>query len=255
MNAGAIHRNMNRNTDKMLKGALENLAGVHLCKARKGISVTQHDRQAENEVNQGGLDDRSVRIDGGAVAQEQDSQFSEETPGIEGLPDGAIEAEQDRSMVNEAVHTINALQVTMDRSGAEHIHTQKAFLTNSGAKSIDGGSSKLTQSGVLQLRADAVELHQSSVVMATSSELRVESGSVIFSSSEKASVHEGAKVSMLQARSLEAAGNIRAWMLFSRDVKAGGNVETTVDMKAAAAFGAVFGAVFAFLWKLIRRHE
>ncbi len=239
----------------MLNGAPENLAGVQLCKARKGIFVTQHDRQAENEVDQDWLDDRGIRIDGGAAAQEQDSRFPEESAGIQGLPDEAIEAEQDRGMVNEAVDTINALQVTMDRSGAEHIHAQKAFLTNSGAKSIEGGSSKLTQSGVLQLRADTVELHQSSVIMATSGELRVENGSIIFSSSEKASVHEGAHVSMLQARSVEAAGNIRAWMLFSRDAKAGGNVETTVDMKTAAVFGAVFGAVFAFLWKLIGRHE
>lgn len=254
MNAGAIYRNMNRNTNEMLKGAPENLAGVQLCKARKGIFVTQHDRKAENEVNRDWLDDRSFDIDG-AAAQEQGGQFSGESAGVEGLPDDAIEAEQDRAMVNEAVDTINALQVTMDRSGAEHIHAQKTFLTNSGAKSIDGGSSKLTQSGVLQLRADTVELHQSSVVMATSGELRAESGSIIFSSSEKAAVHEGAHVSMLQARSVEAAGNIRAWMLFSRDVKAGGNVETTVDMKTAAVFGAVFGTVFAFLWKLIGRHE
>lgn len=217
--------------------------------------MTQHDRQAEGRTPHDPLDNVSPATRSEGLTQEQGGQFPIDSEHMTGPPDEAMEAQQDASMLNESVNTITALQVTMDRSGAEHIHAQKAFLTNSGAKSIDGGSSKLTQSGVLQLRTDRAELHQSSVVMATSGDLQMEGGSIIFSSSDNAAIHKGAKVSLLRARSIEAAGNIRPFMLFSSSVKAGGNVETTVDIRTAAAFGAACGAVSAVVWKLISRRD
>lgn len=246
---------MNRTTGTSSTAAPDALAGLQLREARKGTSVTQHDYQVEREVPHDPPDNVSSATHPEDVTREQGGQFSMESGSVAGPPEDALEAKQDASMLNEAVDTINALQVTMDRSGAEHIHAQKAFLTNSGAKSIDGRSSKLTNSGVLQLRADRAEMHQSSAVMATCGELRMESGSIIFSNSDKATIHDGAHVSVLQARSVEAAGNIRAFMLVGNSIKAGGNVETAVDIKTAAAFGAALGAVLTFLWKLIgQRH-
>lgn len=217
--------------------------------------MSQHDYQAEGEIPHHTSDNVSSATHREDVTREQGGQFSMESGNIAGPPDDALEAKQDAGLLNESADTINALQVTMDRSGAEHIHAQKAFLTNSGAKSIDGRSSKLTNSGVLQLRADRAELHHSSAVMATCGELRMESGSIIFSNSGKAAIHDGAHVSVLQARSVDVAGNIRAFMLVGNSIKAGGNIETAVDIKTAAAFGAALGAVFTFLWKLIgQRH-
>lgn len=215
--------------------------------------MTQHDYQEHDDPVQDDSNSESPDMRPEDVTRAQGGQFSMESESVSGPPEGGIEAEQDARIENDAVDTINALQVTMDRSGAEYIHAQKAFLTNSGAKSIEGQSSKLTQSGVLQLKTEKTQLHQSSAVLVSSDEIRLESSSVVFSTSEKATLGQGANVAVMQARSVEAEGDIRTFLLLSNQVKAGGSVESTLDLTSAAVFGAVFGAVFAFIWKVIRR--
>lgn len=219
----------------------------------KGTIVTQHDHQTG--------DDNSFDTSNGAtsharpedVTREQGGQFYMESESIPGPPDDFLEAEQEARISKDGVENITAMQVTMDQSGAEYIHAQKAFLTNSGAKSIAGGSSKLNQSGVLELRTEKANLHQSSAVLVFSDQLQMESSSIAFSSSGTVTMHKGANVAVMQARSVEAAGDIRTFMLLSNNVKAGGNIESTMDLSTATVFGAVFGVVFAFIWKVIRR--
>jgi hypothetical protein len=219
----------------------------------KGTFVTQHDHHANNDGPNNTSTDTAATSRSEDVTRDQGGQFYMESDSIAGPPEDAIEAEQDARIENSGVDTINALQVTMDRSGAEYIHAQKAFLTNSGAKIIEGESSKLTQSGVLQLRTGKATLHQSSAILVNADEVQVESGSVMVSQSAKATFGEGVNVAVMQAGTVEADGDIRAFMLLGGNVKAGGNIESTMDTTSAAVFGAVFGAVFALIWRMIRR--
>ena len=211
--------------------------------------MTQHDNQSDYNAS----NDAIPGMNPEDVTRAQGGQFIMESESISGPPEDGVEAEQDARIENDGVENITALQVTMDRSGAEHIHAQKAFLTNSGAKSIEGRSSKLTQSGVLQLKTEKAQLHQSSAVFVSSDEIQLESSSVVFSTSEKVTLNQNANVAVMQARSVQADGDIRTFMLLSNQVKAGGSIESTMDLTSAAVFGAVFGAVFAFVWRVIRR--
>ena len=213
--------------------------------------MTQHDSEQEQGSVDLISDSSSSTSRPEDVTRQQEGQFSMESESISGPPEDAIEADQDARLEDDGAHTINALQVTMERSGAEHIHAQKAFLTNSGAKSIDGRSSKLTQSGVLQLKTDKAELHQSSAVLVSSDEIQLEGSSVVLSISDKAVLNHSNTV-VMQAGSIEAAGDIRAFMMLGNDIKAGGSVESTMNLSSAAVFGAAFGAVFALIWKMIR---
>lgn len=190
------------------------------------------------------------------VTREQGGQFIDEGEGyiqfgdpLENLHDVAPEAQ----VVDGGAGRINALQVTMDRSGADFIHAQKVFLTNAGAKEITGTSSKLIQSGVLSLKTERAELHQSSAVVANADTLTVDQGSVVFATAEQAHLGSGAEVSLLQSRSVKADGDVHAFMMFSKDVTAGGNVTSTVTAASAAAFGAVFGVIVVLLSRLLGR--
>lgn len=190
------------------------------------------------------------------VTREQGGQFIDEGGDLIRFGDTFDEmadAAPDARLMDANASRVNALQVTMDRSGAEYINAQKAFLTNSGAKEITGASSKLIQSGVLELNVDSAEFHQSSAVMAKAGSLSMEKGSVVFATADQMTIDEGAYVSLAQAREVKADGDVRAFMLFSNDVRAGGNVTSTLTTSGAAAFGAAFGAVVVLLSKLLRR--
>lgn len=190
------------------------------------------------------------------VTREQGGQFIDEGSEVIRFGDqldALQDADTDARLMDANAERINALQVTMDRSGAEFINAQKAFLTNSGAKEITGTSSKLIQSGVLQLNTDSAEFHQSSAVIAKADSLSIEKGSIVFATAEDMSIDEGAYVSVMQAREVKADGDIRAFMLFSNDVRAGGNVSSTLTTSSAAALGAAFGAVVILLSKLFGR--
>jgi hypothetical protein len=66
-------------------------------------------------------------------------------------------------------------------------------------------------------------------------------------------VGDGAVISLIQARNVNADGDVRAFMLFSNQVRAGGNVTSTLTTTGAAAFGAAFGAALLLLSKLFGR--
>lgn len=192
------------------------------------------------------------------VTRQQGGQFIDEGQELIrfGDPmDEIYDAAPDAQLINGGAERINALQVTMDRSGAEYINAQKVFLTNAGAKSITGDSSKLIQSGVLQLKVDKAELHQSSSVMTKASTLSVEQGSVVFAAADEVRLGEGASASLVQSRSVNSDGDVRAFMIFSKDVRAGGNVSSTLSMGSAAALGAVFGVVAVLFSRLLGRSD
>jgi hypothetical protein len=192
------------------------------------------------------------------VTREQGGQFIDEGADIIRFDDplaDMTDVTADARLTDAGAERINALQVTMDRSGADFVHAQKAFLTNSGAKEITGTSSKLIQSGVLQLSTESAEFHQSSAVMAKADSMSIERGSVVFATANEMKVNDGAYVSLMQSRQVNADGDVRAFMLFSKDVRAGGNVSSTMTTAGAAAFGAVFGAVVVVLSKVLGRRN
>lgn len=192
------------------------------------------------------------------VTREQGGQFIDEGTDLIRFGDpleDLTDVEADARLMDANAERVNALQVTMDRSGAEFIHAQKAFLTNSGAKEITGTSSKLIQSGVLQLTTDTAEFHQSSAVMAKADSMSIEKGSVVFATADEMTVDDGAYVSVMQSREVKADGDVRAFMLFSNDVRAGGNVSSTLTTGSAAAFGAAFGAAVVLLSKVFGRRN
>ena len=92
------------------------------------------------------------------VTRHQEGQVIDEggetfTPNLE---ETALAGETDAQLINRDSSSVHALQVNMERSGADYIQAQKSFLTNSGAREVHSYSVRLTQSGVLTLNADSV---------------------------------------------------------------------------------------------------
>lgn len=192
------------------------------------------------------------------VTRAQGGQFIDEGQDIirVGDPlDDLYDVPGEAQLVQGSTGRVNALQVTMDRSGADFIHAQKVFLTNSGAQQITGGSTKLIQSGALQLKADTAELHQSSAVIANVGSMTTEGGTIVSAQAKDAHLGAGTHVSFLQAGNVKADGDVHAFMMMSGNVTAGGNVTTTLSTAGAAAFGAVFGVVVVILSKLFGRGD
>jgi hypothetical protein len=218
--------------------------------------TNDHFEQDNDHVSPAGEPEDNIAPEN--VTREQGGQFIDDSGTIIRLDDpleNMTDPAADARLVDGDASRVNALQVTMDRSGAEFIHAQKAFLTNSGAKQITGTSSKLIQSGVLQLKTDKAEFHQSSAVVADATSLSVEGGSIVFATADDITIGEGANVSVMQSRSVKADGDVRAFMLFSKDVSAGGNVTSTLTTTSAAVFGAVFGVVAVLLSRILGRND
>jgi hypothetical protein len=234
------HRTAQTSTIPWWKGNRVNNDTIHSQSQRTGNGETSSGPSLEN------------------VTREQGGQFIDEGQDLIrfGDPlDDMGEMDTDAHLLDSGAARINALQVTMDRSGAEFVHSQKAFLTNSGAKQINGTSSKLIQSGVLQLQTESAEFHQSSAVLAKAGRMSFDQGSVVFATADNVELGKGSQASVIQSRELKADGDVRAFMLFSKDVTAGGNVSSTLSTAGAAAFGAVFAVVFALLMKMVRRDD
>jgi hypothetical protein len=90
-------------------------------------------------------------------------------------------------------------------------------------------------------------------VFAKADTLSVDQGSIVFASADEMRVGDGTVVSLIQSREVNADGDVRAFMLFSNQVRAGGNVTSTLTTSGAAAFGAAFGAALLLLSRLVGR--
>jgi hypothetical protein len=179
------------------------------------------------------------------VTREQGGQFIDEgsmlfTPNLE---EAALGGEGDARLADTDRSSVNALQVTMDRSGADYIHTQKAFLTNSGARQITTDSAKLTQSGVLTLNATTAELKQSSAVVTQADAITLTESRAVVAVAETVTTHGGSSVGLLVSNKVDADGDVRAFMILSSDVKAGGTVTSTITPAVAGILGAVCALV------------
>lgn len=189
------------------------------------------------------------------VTRHQEGQFIDEggvmfTPDLE---EAVLAGDGDAQLLNADKASVHALQVNMERSGADYVHAQKSFLTNSGAREIHSDSAKLTQSGVLSLTADSVEMKQSSAVIANAKDITMHQSRIAMANAEKVHVHESTQIGMLTAGDVEANGDIRSFLLIGGNVKAGGNVVTTLDTATAGAAAAVFAIVLLVLGRVFNR--
>lgn len=185
------------------------------------------------------------------VTREQGGQFIDEGLMLfRGAPgDDLLDAPGDAQLIDRDAGSVSALQVNLERAGADYIQAQKSFLTNSGAQTISTESARLTQSGVVTLNSGQTEFKQSTALIANVGDLSLDQSSVLFASAERASMAQSSAIA-LQARHVEAEGDIRTFALFGGSVRAGGDIHTTVDSRSAAVFGVVFAGALAVLGKL-----
>lgn len=149
--------------------------------------------------------------------------------------------------------TVSAVQVSMERSGAEHIDAQRVTLQNSGARSLTTKTATLTNSGALKLDADSVEINQSSVVLAQAKDIRVAQSMIFVASAETATVDGVGTIGLLAAGGVQSSGDVRSTFMFAGNVKAGGDVKVMFDAVSAGALGAAFAAVLFALRRLVKR--
>lgn len=189
------------------------------------------------------------------VTREQGGQFIDEgsTTFRPSAEEAALGGDGDVQMNNRDSSAVNALQVTMERSGADYVNAQKSFLTNSGAREIHSDSAKLTQSGVLSLHSDSAEFKQSSAVIANAKTISFHEGRALVANAEKLEVDSNSQVGMLNAGSVDAKGDVRSFLMISGSVNAGGNVTTTVNAATAGMAAAIFGVVVVLLSRLLGR--
>lgn len=189
------------------------------------------------------------------VTKEQGGQFIDEGGLLftRSMEEAALDGDGQVQVNDRDLGAVNALQVNLDHSGAEYIHAQKSFLTNSGARRVTSESSKLTNSGVLNLQSDSADFRNSSAINANVGQLTVNEGTIVFATAENATFTGGARPAVLQARTVEAQGDINAFAILGGELNASGNIHTTFSPAAAAAFGTALGAVLLLFGRVFRR--
>lgn len=186
------------------------------------------------------------------VVREQGGQFIDEG-GVVFAPDleeAALAGEGESQLIDADKSSVHALQVNMERSGADYVQAQKSFLTNSGAREIHSESSRLNQSGVLTLNADSVEMKQSSSVVAQAKEISLHQSRILVGAADKMDIHEDSQFGVLAAGDIDAQGDVRSFLMVAGNVKAGGNVVTTMNATTAGVAAAVFAAAIVLFSRL-----
>lgn len=187
------------------------------------------------------------------VTRHQEGQFIDEggsmfTPNLE---EEAFAGGGEAQLIHKDSQSVHALQVNMERSGADYVQAQKSFLTNSGAREIHSDSSRLTNSGVLTLNADSVDMKQSSAVIANAKEATLNQSRVGVGITEKLQMNESSNAGVLISGDVNAQGDVRSFILIGGNVKAGGNVVTTMDAPTVGVAVAVFAIVLVVFRKLL----
>lgn len=190
-----------------------------------------------------------------SVTRNQGGQFIDEggetfTPNLE---ETALAGETEAQLLGRDAASVHALQVNMERSGADYVQAQKSFLTNSGAREIHSDSTKLSQSGVLTLHADSVEMKQSSSVITNATDVTMDQSRIGIAVAEKVQMNESSNVGILTAGDIDAEGDVRSFMMISGNVKAGGNVTTTLDTTTAGIAAVVFAIALVLFGRLFGR--
>lgn len=186
------------------------------------------------------------------VTRNQGGQFIDEggdtfKPNLE---ETALAGETDAQLLGRDAASVHALQVNMERSGADYVQAQKSFLTNSGAREIHSDSSKLTQSGVLTLNADSVEMKQSSSVITNATDVTMNESRIGIGIADKVQMNQSSNVGVLTAGDVQAEGDVHSFLMISGNVKAGGNVTTTLDGATAGLAAAVFAIALVLFGRL-----
>lgn len=199
--------------------------------------------------------DRNVEPTVDTVTRHQGGQFIDEggTMFAPDLEEAALAGEGDAQLMDTDTSSVHALQVNMERSGADYVHAQKSFLTNSGAREIHSDSSRLTQSGVLTLNADSVELKQSSAVVVNATDITLNQSRIAMANAEKVHINEDSQVGMITTGEINAQGDVHSFLMISGNVKAGGNVTTTLDAQTAGIAAAAFAFALVVFSRLLGR--
>lgn len=189
------------------------------------------------------------------VTRHQEGQFIDEggetfAPNLE---ETALAGETEAQLIGQDSSSVHALQVNMERSGADYIQAQKSFLTNSGAREVHSESARLTQSGVLSLNADTVEMKQSSAVVANAKEVSLHESRIGIGVADQVHIHESSNVGMLIGGDVDTHGDIRSFILIGGNVKAEGNVVTTLNAQSAGIAAAAFALALVVFGRLFGR--
>jgi len=207
----------------------------------RGKRVTDH---KHTEADTGGVDadDGQIVSEGMHVPPRTDETRHRMKP-----------ASERSSLKDQDSGTVNAVQVSMERSGAEHIDAQRVMLDHSGAKSLSSQTAELINSGAVKLSATTATLTQSSVLLAQTKDLRLDGSKVLIAQSGRTSVAGNGRIGILQTGTVEATGDVNGLLFMTGSVKAGGDVNVTFDAVSAGVLGAAFAGTLFILRRLFGR--
>lgn len=207
----------------------------------RGEGVTDHNHTG---AEGGGVDDNEGQIvsEGNHLPLRPD----ESRPRMQ-------KAAERSTLVGDDAGTVNAVQVSMERSGAEHIEAQRVMLDHSGATSLSSQTAELINSGTVKLSATTARLSQSSVVLAQVKDLQLDGSKVLIAQSDRTSVAGNGRIGILQTGTVEATGDVNGLLLMTGSVKAGGDVNVTFDAASAGVLGVAFAVTLFLLRRLFGR--
>jgi hypothetical protein len=137
-------------------------------------------------------------------------------------------------MLRAEAGVVQAESVTMERSGAETITAERLVMTNSGARDLNARSAQVDRSGILVVQSEKAVFQNSTILAAATTEARLVRGNVLFLKAGDILVEGPAKIGVLAGPGCNA-------------------VRPLVDLRGAAVFGAVAGAVAFLLGAATRR--
>ena len=142
--------------------------------------------------------------------------------------DALMHASDSPTTFDQPPTEVDDMSQANDMSGA--VRADHVEISQGGASSVEATTVSLTQGGAGRIQAEEVTISQGGAGLVQTDSLKLEEGASAFAVlAGDATVSEGASVFMLLARSVS------------------GSVRPVLDWRAAAAFGAGFGAAIALL--------
>lgn len=160
---------------------------------------------------------------------------------------------------------VGAEQVNLTQCTARAVNGQEVRMVQSSAQSMRAENLNATMTAALEQNATTANLRFCSVGMLDADKADVNIGNIYAVLGHQVSLQScGARMIVAQDRiEIERSGaalmaaneieatEVRAGVVLAKEIR--GNVRALLDTRAAAIFGAAFGAAFAAIWFLRRR--
>jgi len=162
---------------------------------------------------------------------------------------GDVDAEQ-VNLTRCAAHTVNGHEVRMAQCSAQAVRAENLNSTMTATLEQNATTANLRFCSVGMLDADKADVNIGNIYAVLGHQVSLRSCGARMIVAQDRIEMERSGAALMAANEIEAT-EVRAGVVLAKEIR--GNVRALLDTRAAAIFGAAFGAAFAAIWFLRRR--